>query len=31
MDPHLISATLSAEDQQAINAAIDTLRQNFRS
>ncbi len=29
MDPHLISATLPLEDQQAINAAIDTLRQKL--
>jgi hypothetical protein len=29
MDPHLVSATLSPDDQQAINAAIDTLRQKL--
>ena len=29
MDPNTISATLSTEDQQAIHAAIDTLRQKL--
>lgn len=29
MDPHLISATLPPEDQQAISAAIETLRQKL--
>ena len=29
MDPHLISATLSPDDHQAINAAIDGLRQKL--
>jgi len=29
MDPHLISTTLSPEDQQAIGAAIDALRQKL--
>jgi len=29
MDPHLISATLSADDRQAITAAIDGLRQKL--
>jgi len=29
MDPHLISATLSPEDQQAVNAAIDVLKQKM--
>ena len=29
MDPNTISATLSSEDQQAIHAAIETLRQKL--
>ena len=29
MDPNLVSATVSPDDQQAIHAAIETLRQNL--